>query len=179
MDSPDASEARLLRLAGAWKAFVTGKYRRQRYYFNHLEFLVQLLVLSLNHFAPITVGRCVTLSLVLVALLTLFVKLRPFTKDLRCVPSRPIAVGPWNHTNGSCSKVDVLSACGVALLCDSGAIREHRAHRGIRCPCVQVQGLRDTGNVAFALLSSSTACHCVARFQAAQASLAALLATEI
>ena len=31
-------------------------------------------------------------------------------------------------------KVDVLSARGVALLCDPGATLEHRAHRRIRCP---------------------------------------------
>ena len=99
----------LLCLAGAWKAFVTGKYRRKRYYFNHLEFLVQVSVLSLNQFAPITVGRCVTLSLVLLALLVLFVKLRPFTKELRCVEPLSISVSPWNQVtggytpNGSCA----------------------------------------------------------------------------
>jgi hypothetical protein len=87
----------LLWLTGAWKAFVTGKYRRKRYYFNHLEFLVQLSVLSLHQFAPITVGRCVALSLVLLALLILFVKLRPFTKELRCVDPLSISVGPWNQ----------------------------------------------------------------------------------
>jgi hypothetical protein len=81
-------------LAGAWKAFSIGKYRRKRYYFNHLEFLVQLSVLLLNQFAPITVGRCVTLSLVLLALLILFVKLRPFTKELRLVKSLPLR---WAH----------------------------------------------------------------------------------
>ena len=70
--------------------FVTGKYKRKRYYFHHLEFLVQLSILSLNQFAPITVGRCVALSLVLLALLILFVKLRPFTKELRCVNAFPI-----------------------------------------------------------------------------------------
>ncbi len=70
--------------------FVTGKYKRNRYYFHHLEFLVQLSVLSLNQFAPITVGRCAALSLVLLALLILFVKLRPFTKELRCVNALPI-----------------------------------------------------------------------------------------
>ncbi len=42
-------------------------------------------VLSLNQFAPITAGRCVVLSLVLLALLFLYVKQRPFTKGLRCV----------------------------------------------------------------------------------------------
>jgi hypothetical protein len=120
-------------LAGAWKAFVTGKYRRQRYYFNHLEFLVQLSVLLLNQLFPITVGRCVALSLVLLALLILFVKLRPFTKELRFVNSIPLR---WAHetTPFSCSKVDVLSAYGVALLCDPGAIREYCARRGSRCP---------------------------------------------
>jgi hypothetical protein len=81
-------------LAGAWKAFSIGKYRRKRYYFNHLEFLVQLSVLLLNQFAPITVGRCVALSLVLLALLILFVKLRPFTKELRFVNSLPLR---WAH----------------------------------------------------------------------------------
>jgi hypothetical protein len=129
-------------LAGAWKAFVTGKYRRKRYYFNHLEFLVQLSVLSLNQFAPITVGRCVTLSLVLLALLILFVKLRPFTKELRCVDPLSIPVGPIEPSDGRLHtarllfkpKVDVLSARGVALLCDPGATLEHRAHRRIRCP---------------------------------------------
>jgi hypothetical protein len=84
----------LLCFAGAWKVFVTGKYKRKQYYFNHLEFFVQLTVLSLNQFAPITVGRCVALSLVLLALLILFVKLRPFTKELRCASALPIR---WAH----------------------------------------------------------------------------------
>ena len=88
----------LLCLAGAWKAFSTGKYRRKRYYFYHLEFLVQLSVLLLNQFAPITIGRCVTLSLVLLALLILFVKLSPFTKDLRCVDPLSVPVGPRDGT---------------------------------------------------------------------------------
>ena len=132
----------LLRLAGAWKAFVTGKYRRKRYYFNHLEFLVQLSVLSLNQFAPITIGRCVTLSLVLLTVLILFVKLRPFTKELRCVDPLAHCGGPMEPSDGRLHterlvfkpKVDVLSARGVALLCDLGATLEHRAHRRIRCP---------------------------------------------
>ncbi len=72
---------------------MTGKYRRKRYYFNHLEFLVQVSVLSLNQFAPITIGRCVALLLVLLALLILFFKLRPFTKELQCVSALPFC-GP-------------------------------------------------------------------------------------
>ena len=88
---------------------MTGKYKHKRYYFNHLEFLVQVSVLSLNQFAPITIGRCVALLLVLLALLILFVKLRPFTKELRCVDPLSIPVGPSNQVtggyspNGSCS----------------------------------------------------------------------------
>ena len=88
-------------MAGAWKAFVTGKYKHRRYYFNHLEFLVQVSVLSLNQFAPITAGRCVVLLLVLLALLFLFIKLRPFTKELRCVEPLRISVGPWDQVAGA------------------------------------------------------------------------------
>ncbi len=51
-------------------------------------------VLSLNQFAPITIGRCVALSLVLLAVLVLFIKLRPFTKELQCVNALPIR---WGH----------------------------------------------------------------------------------
>ncbi len=60
-----------------------GDYKQELFYFRHLGWVVQAVVLALNEFVPITIGRSVAISLVLLALLVLLIILRPFATKSR------------------------------------------------------------------------------------------------
>ncbi len=99
---------------------------------------------------------------------------------------RPPILWANGTTDCSCSKVDVLPACWVALLCDPGATLEYRAHRGIRCPStlrvkVSGSGFRGSGlGLGGTGEQPSLFLHCLPVHGAVSSgpSLAALLVTE-
>ena len=70
----------------AWRGFVDGDYKPAVFYVRHIGWAVQFVVLSLNQFVEVSIGRSVGIAVLLLSFVACIAKLAPFADRCRSEP---------------------------------------------------------------------------------------------